>query len=112
MRRRGIQERSFRRPIHSKTCRQTRLEGPIPLKEDTRIPLGNNSTNYEMTTNIRISVLLGIGVTLIVAGVVLALSKDDIVYPVAELGNCQNEQECRAYCDDSENIAQCVAFAE
>ncbi len=49
---------------------------------------------------------------IIIAGVALALTKDDIVFPVAELGNCQNEQECRAYCDDSENITQCVAFAE
>ncbi len=41
-----------------------------------------------------------------------ALSKDDIVYPVKELGNCADESECRSYCDSPENIKQCVAFAE
>ncbi|OHA65861.1 MAG: hypothetical protein A3D64_02800 [Candidatus Wildermuthbacteria bacterium RIFCSPHIGHO2_02_FULL_49_9] len=47
-----------------------------------------------------------------VAGSVLATSKDDIVFPVAELGNCQDEAECSAYCDDPANIDACLAFAE
>ena len=41
-----------------------------------------------------------------------ALSEEDIVYPVAELGNCAGEQSCRAYCADPVNIDQCIAFAE
>jgi len=41
-----------------------------------------------------------------------ALSKDDIVYPVAELNGCQNETECRTFCDDSANMEACVAFAK
>ncbi len=53
-----------------------------------------------------------LAIVLGIAGTAFALSKDDIVFPVAELGNCQDEQECREYCDDSENITQCVAFAE
>ncbi len=48
----------------------------------------------------------------IITGAAFALTKDDIVFPVAELESCQNEQECRAYCDDPANITQCVAFAE
>lgn len=43
---------------------------------------------------------------------VFAVSKDDIIYPVAELANCQNEDQCRAYCDDPSNINECLAFAE
>lgn len=41
-----------------------------------------------------------------------AISKDDIVFPVAELNNCASESECRAYCDNPDNISACVAFAE
>ena len=40
------------------------------------------------------------------------MTNDDIVFPIAELGNCQSEQECRTYCDDPVNIDQCIAFAE
>ena len=41
-----------------------------------------------------------------------ATSAEDIVYPVAELGNCKNETDCRTYCDKSENIKVCINFAE
>jgi len=36
----------------------------------------------------------------------------DVAFPVAELGNCANKEECKTYCDDVENIAVCVGFAE
>lgn len=36
----------------------------------------------------------------------------EIIYPVAELGNCKNELECRAYCDLAENVKQCLDFAK
>ena len=35
-----------------------------------------------------------------------------ISFPVKELGNCQNEEECKAHCDSWENIEECVSFAE
>jgi hypothetical protein len=41
-----------------------------------------------------------------------ASSIDDIMYPIAELGGCSNEQECRAYCDDLAHINECIVFAE
>ena len=36
----------------------------------------------------------------------------DINYPVSELGNCNSQQECEKYCDDSANIEPCLNFAE
>lgn len=36
----------------------------------------------------------------------------DIQYPVAELGGCKNETDCRSYCDDTKNADVCFAFAE
>ena len=36
----------------------------------------------------------------------------EITFPVAELGNCANKEECKAYCDEVEHIEQCVDFAE
>lgn len=42
-------------------------------------------------------------------------SGNAISYPVPELGNCKNESECRAYCenrDDINVVKACVAFAE
>lgn len=54
--------------------------------------------------------ILGIGV--LIGYSVFASSKDDIVYPVAELGGCVDENECRAYCDDVDHLAECLDFAE
>ena len=36
----------------------------------------------------------------------------EISFPVAELGNCANEAECKTFCDDENNISVCVDFAE
>lgn len=40
------------------------------------------------------------------------VSAQKILYPVKELDNCGNENECRTFCDDPDNIAACVDFAE
>lgn len=41
-----------------------------------------------------------------------ALSKEDIAFPVNELGGCSNEIECKQYCDDPGHIESCISFAE
>lgn len=41
-----------------------------------------------------------------------AIGSPNIQFPVKELGNCQSEADCKSYCDKSENIEACVAFAE
>lgn len=79
------------------------------MREDIKTPSGNDK--FQMT-NSKLSLLFLIGLGLILAWGASALTKDDIVFPVAELGNCQSEQECRSYCNDSANLMQCVAFAE
>lgn len=33
-------------------------------------------------------------------------------FPITELGNCASEEECRAYCEQPENIEVCIDFAE
>lgn len=43
---------------------------------------------------------------------VFATSPNDIVFPVAELGNCQSKESCRLYCEDSSHMLECIAFAE
>ncbi len=35
-----------------------------------------------------------------------------ITFPVEELGNCSDEKDCRAYCDKSDNMLSCIAFAK
>ena len=35
-----------------------------------------------------------------------------ITYPVAELGNCASQQECKTYCSVSSNNSKCIAFAK
>lgn len=44
--------------------------------------------------------------------VALAASPFDISYPIADLGNCDSQQECKTYCDDSANQEQCQLWAE
>jgi len=58
-----------------------------------------------------------IGLTVLIASLftssVFALSEKDITFPVSELGGCQNETECRAFCDKPENkMSPCFPFAK
>lgn len=73
--------------------------------------------NISYNSLISLSILFAgvlIGLALIFSGAVgvHASSIDDIVYPVAELGGCENESECKLYCDDINHINECIAFAE
>lgn len=36
----------------------------------------------------------------------------EIQFPVAELGNCKDQANCKKYCDNPKNIQPCVDFAE
>ncbi|MEK7112950.1 MAG: LamG domain-containing protein, partial [Patescibacteria group bacterium] len=36
----------------------------------------------------------------------------NITYPVAKLGDCANQQDCKTYCGTASNHSQCVAFAQ
>jgi len=45
-------------------------------------------------------------------GLSAAQEPTDIVFPVSELGNCANKDECKAYCDNPDNEESCVSFAE
>ncbi|MDP2676210.1 MAG: hypothetical protein Q8O83_00800 [bacterium] len=36
----------------------------------------------------------------------------EIIFPVAELDNCQNKSECKAYCDQPDNGKRCIEFAK
>ena len=47
-----------------------------------------------------------------VSASIFASSRNDIIYPVAELGGCKSEQSCMAYCEKPANIKPCIAFAE
>lgn len=57
-------------------------------------------------------IVLAAAAIAVFAGVVQATSKDDIVYPVAELDGCKNEPACRAYCEVGTHILECVKFGE
>jgi len=35
-----------------------------------------------------------------------------VIYPIAELGNCQSREACKVFCDDANNMDACLAFAE
>src|SRR3989344_7291306 len=52
------------------------------------------------------AMLIGFGV------VAYGSSPQDIVFPVAELGNCENKGQCQVYCERPENYEACTAFAE
>lgn len=69
----------------------------------------NTSTSFSF----RILLALAIGGALIgLALVASAQNGEDIIYPVAELGGCENKEACFTYCEDPENMEACVAFAE
>ncbi len=39
-------------------------------------------------------------------------SIEDVKYPVAPLGGCGSEEECRTYCDDRSHVEACLTFAK
>ena len=41
-----------------------------------------------------------------------AQNVSDVQYPVAELGNCESRGACKVYCDKTENMQACIAFAK
>src|SRR3989344_3809194 len=45
-------------------------------------------------------------------GLSAAQEPTDVVFPVSELGNCANKDECRTYCEDPANKEVCLDFAE
>ena len=55
-----------------------------------------------------------IATSILVASFAVAASAQEntITFPVAELGNCTDKEACKAYCNDSAHIIECVAFAE
>lgn len=40
------------------------------------------------------------------------IAAQGIAFPVAELGNCANKDECRAYCNEPGNMPSCIRFAK
>ena len=50
---------------------------------------------------------------IVASGAIAAIAQENtITFPVAELGNCTDKASCKAYCNDSEHITECIAFAE
>lgn len=47
----------------------------------------------------------------IILGAVAVTAQTDIVFPIAELGNCADRNACKTYCDDLTHKDACVAFA-
>lgn len=56
--------------------------------------------------------LLFLLIAVVVPMFVFAASERDITFPIPELGGCVNEEACKTYCDDENNIRACIDFAE
>lgn len=61
------------------------------------------SKRYILFVNIAIALSVGIAAS--------AASLFDITFPIPELGNCANREECKSYCDDLSHADACSAFA-
>ena len=46
------------------------------------------------------------------ASSILAQSNPQLTFPIVELGNCNNVQTCKVYCDQPENRQACVDFSK
>lgn len=56
--------------------------------------------------------LIIVALTTVSVLIAKATSKDDIAYPVPELGNCADETACRTYCDNPDHLPECLRFAK
>ena len=81
---------------------------PILLKMFTKILLNKHKYfNFMIAAG-----MVAAGLLFLDAFAVQAVSKEDIVFPVVELGNCKNQEECKTYCADPSRMDVCVQFAE
>jgi len=69
--------------------------------------LENKFMKYRPSLVFTIFIVIGF-----LAGFLVLAQKENITYPVPELGNCKDKAECQIFCDKDENIALCVNFAE
>ncbi|MDO8408028.1 MAG: hypothetical protein Q7S95_02210 [bacterium] len=61
-----------------------------------------------------VSGVVGVAALASLSLIVHAASSQDIVFPIAELGNCKSEADCRTYCeqrDSADVIRACLSFA-
>ncbi|MDP6703880.1 MAG: hypothetical protein QF775_00145, partial [archaeon] len=63
-------------------------------------------------TLFRSAILIGAVVAVFLGGAVVFAQQghDDVDFPIPELGNCESEQECIAYCNIPENFEGCLVF--
>jgi len=52
------------------------------------------------------------GVGALLTGVALAQNPFSISFPIAELGGCGSQEECRIYCDETANARACTVWAQ
>ncbi len=57
-------------------------------------------------------IIAGMFAGLLYAAAVFAVSTSNITFPIPELGNCQNKDACREYCNNPDNVPACQSFAE
>jgi hypothetical protein len=67
---------------------------------------------HAISQHLRIFGTLAVSALIIFLATFASAQESTITFPVAELGNCGNKSECRAYCDDLAHVNECVAFAE
>lgn len=60
----------------------------------------------------RILISFAFAALFVFSAVIASAQEENITYPIAELGNCKNKEQCKKYCDDLANVNQCVSFAE
>jgi len=74
------------------------------------------STIFYKHKELFVSILIILAALVVSYGIVALAGEhdplEDIIYPVAELGNCENEADCMAYCDEIEHLGECILFAE
>ncbi|MBI3638325.1 hypothetical protein HY227_01110, partial [Candidatus Wolfebacteria bacterium] len=58
--------------------------------------------------------ILGTGIFISYSIIVNAQAEPgaNITYPIQELGNCKDKNDCKNFCEKKENISACVSFAE
>jgi len=76
--------------------------------------LNNKIMNiYKQPTFISLAIIF---VALVIAGFIVAVpiyaQENTIVFPVAELDNCESKEACMEYCDEPGNMSRCITFAK
>jgi hypothetical protein len=78
---------------------------------DFRLMIKISNFKFQIS-NYFFGIIFGFIISLFIVFSIYSQVNTNISYPIPELGNCSNKQDCKTYCDLPEYVSACLDFAQ